>query len=222
MSSESYKLEFEHRSVKTDMPFTLEELTEMKRLKRLVNRAFDTSRPPEKEISEEEERQRLEKWVAKEYPETTKEYFTDDVILERLGKNFADWSEHVERKQKFGSGYILRNDPNFYWHIRLRHDGEFEKYLSDDMRREWYASQEIAQASGAILQSAVEVILKIVGNQRLVVEKSFQGKRPDLVCLKGEKPLFFDIKLQSTTKSIRHSTENYSRIINEESPRGGI
>lgn len=230
MPKESYKpeikQEFEQQLyyMEDATPLTYEEVQQLKlrREKKLMDKIGMTAEEwrAAKE-TEDQEYARLAHLAEEEF--LKREILTEDNIKERFEKSWHAWQdiESQQQRKKFGPYFILRNDPNLYWHIRLSKNGEFEKYISPAMREAWYQSQEISQMSGIILQYAVESVLKLAGNRNLIIEKSFQRKRPDLVRINSEKQMFIDIKLSSRTSSILKDIKNYSKIISELNPGGG-
>jgi hypothetical protein len=85
--------------------------------------------------------------------------------------------------------------------------------LIDIVEKEIESVQNNPVTAGYILQHAVEVIFKIIDNRNLFVEKSIQGKVPDLFYRDKGTVIIMDIKLQTTTRGINEDIENYSNII---------
>lgn len=148
------------------------------------------------------------------------EEWPEEKIRSTLEDLFHHWQE-ADKNQRinFGSGYVYKKNRSLYRY--LVKDKTFEKYLASDALEQWRIAENIYAAEGLIFQYAVETILKTAGNKNLLIEKSLNGFRPDLIFMKGNTPVIFDIKLVSSKQSVNRDIKNYSDIIHKYYPAGG-
>lgn len=211
MPKEFYKaevkgeLEKQVYCVEDATPLTYEEIQqlEFQKQKEVMERAGMTTQELRGYQAEKEKEYQLQQEYYEEALRAPT--FIEDAVREKFAKDFTAWQNMESQKKgtKFGPGFFLRNDPDLYWHVRLHQNGEFEQYLSPEMREVWYQSQEISKASGMILQYAVENVLKLAGNRNLIIEKSFQRKRPDLVRIDNDVPLFLILNYHQVRRVLR-------------------
>ena len=159
--------------------------------------------------------------MGKVWEKQEKTQWSDDKISKTLSGLFETWVRQDQNKGiNFNTEYVARKSGGLCGNLRQA-GKQIEDYLSNEARKAWAIGELIPSARGFILQYAIEIILALVDNKNLGVEQNYGGYRPDLVYSKGGKPFIFDVKMQTTTRSIKKDIEHYSKIITRIHPEGG-
>lgn len=169
-----------------------------------------------KKLSEYFTNEMLETWGVQEHTN-----WTEDEIKNAIKNVFEIWKkEDADKGINFGKKYLMNKSAGLFEHLR-KFEKQIHAYLPPEAQKVWRNKERIPSARGYIIQYAVEILLRLIDNKHLLVEKTYEGKRPDLMYLNGERPIVFDVKTQSTTKSIEKDIKNYSKIISQKNPDGG-